>query len=131
MRRDHRVVVDIYDPRGRVGSVRYVMHVAACRQAGADVEELPDTGLTRQETHRAAEELSVIPCRYRRIRYCRQQFCCSLPVGGVIIFPAQEAIIDPGHIRNACIKRLLVRRLWTVRSHDGDTPPFSQRRAWL
>jgi hypothetical protein len=54
----HRFVVDIDDAGVRVGLLRDLARVRAGRQAGPDVEELPDPGIA-EEPDRADQELAV------------------------------------------------------------------------
>jgi hypothetical protein len=44
------------------------MNVARCRNASADVEELPDAGLTGDEPHGTLEERPVLPCHRPDLR---------------------------------------------------------------
>jgi hypothetical protein len=56
----HGVVVDVDHPGRRLDRLRDLVHVAPGRQAGAEVEKLPDPGLARQEAA-AGEILTGAP----------------------------------------------------------------------
>jgi hypothetical protein len=59
---DHRIVVDVYDVRGRVLVSGYLVDVAECGQAGPDVDELRDARLIHQVPHGTRDERPVDPC---------------------------------------------------------------------
>jgi hypothetical protein len=58
---DDGIVVDVDDARDRGRVLRDLVGVVRTGQAGADVEELPDTRLSRQVADRAAKEAPVGP----------------------------------------------------------------------
>ena len=55
MRHDRRIMVDIDDARIRIDRTGHLMDAPIGRQAGADVEELPDAPLS-QKPDGAAQE---------------------------------------------------------------------------
>jgi hypothetical protein len=54
-----RVVVDVHDPGVGRDALSHLVGVVRRRDASADVQELPDPGLIRQESHHPAEERPV------------------------------------------------------------------------
>ena len=104
---DHqRVVVAVDDPGVPAGGLGDLVDVALGGQAGADVQELPDPRVAGQVPHRPAQEPAVGPGGHRGIRHRRQQFPRSRPVGGEIILPAQQVVVNPRDIRDADIESL-------------------------
>src|SRR5690606_14578101 len=57
---DDRVVVDVDHAHGRVDRLGDLVGVVRGGDAGADVEELPHTGLGGQVGHRPAQEAAVL-----------------------------------------------------------------------
>ena len=82
------VVVHVNHVGRRRGRLRYLMHVARGRQAGPDVEELPDTRLGRQVPDRASEERAVLAGRDADGGVGRQDLVRRFAVGGEVILPA-------------------------------------------
>ena len=75
------------------------MHVALGGQPGAYVDELADA-LSGQVPHCAAQEPAVLPARGDPIRdEPHERFGCR-PVGFEVVFPAEQVVIDPGHVRD-------------------------------
>ena len=64
MRDDDGVIVHVHHPAGRIGSLGDLMSVLGGRQAGPDVEVLPDA-LPGQPGHGTSEEQPVFPARSR------------------------------------------------------------------
>jgi hypothetical protein len=93
MRADDRVIVDIHDPRPRVGGAGDLMHVALRGQAGADVHELADAGRRHQVPHYPPQECPVGASARRRVRSHLQGEFDNCAVGSVVVLPAQMLII--------------------------------------
>jgi hypothetical protein len=79
------------------------VHAAHGRQAGADVQELADA-LAGQVADGALQEVPVIPARPLDARQLLHQPVACLPVGGEIVLPAEEIVINPRDIRDRGIK---------------------------
>jgi hypothetical protein len=69
-------------------------------QARADVEELPDTPLGGEEMDDPAEEGPVHPGRPGTARDHRQELRGGGPIGVEVVLPAEDEVIDPGHVRH-------------------------------
>ena len=59
MHADHRVVVDVHHPRGRVDLVGHLVHVALRGQARTNVDQLAQTRIGDQVPDGAAQERPV------------------------------------------------------------------------
>ena len=68
------------------------MDIILSRQAGADIDELADTRIGRQELYRALQEQPVMPAGENALGNQPQQLFCRVPVGSVIILPAQPVL---------------------------------------
>ena len=99
MRSDHGIVVDIDHPRLLRHPLGQFVHVGLGRQAAAEVQELPDTAPGGQVTHHPAEKRPIV-ARYRRDVGNRvDEPPGRLPVGGKIVFSAEQVIVNPGDVR--------------------------------
>jgi hypothetical protein len=99
VREHQRVVVDVDDPgRGR-DRLRHLVHVIRGRQAGPDVEELPNAGLGGQVPDRAAEERPVLARGDADGRVGLQDLLGGLAVGRKVVLAAEEVVVDPRHVR--------------------------------
>jgi hypothetical protein len=103
--REHdRVVVHVYDPRPRCLPLGDLVDVVLLRDAGADVEELPDPRLVNQMAHDPAEEGSVGACVVAdalepagpRGIGPLGRLPVDLEVGG----PAKKVVVDTRHVRD-------------------------------
>jgi hypothetical protein len=109
VRQHDRVVIHIHDSRFRRYALGHLVGVIRRRDAGTDIEELPDPRLSRQETHRPAEECPIrADPNGRQAGIGLQDFIADFTVGGEIVLPAKQVVIYPGLVRDAGVD---VRRL--------------------
>ena len=66
MHMDNRIIVHIRHPHSRIDLMGDLMHIPGGRNTGPDINNLPDTGLTNQETHHPPEERAVLPGDFPR-----------------------------------------------------------------
>jgi hypothetical protein len=81
------------------------------RDAGADVQELPDPRLDREEPHYPAQECPVRAAHANHVRVSLQDLLADGPVSGKVVLPADQVVIHPGLVGNADIN---VRRLVAI-----------------
>src|SRR5260370_23236131 len=98
------IVVNVEHSRSRLPSLRNLVHIAARRQAGADVNVLVDARFGGKELNGALQESSVLPSGQGRLRHQASQLLRSLSVSGKVVFAAKQTVIDPRHIRHGCIE---------------------------
>lgn len=81
-----RVIIHIGHPDTRVNLLGDLMHIARCRDASTDIDDLPDAGLVDEVPHRALHERPVllrhIPGLRHCLKYCRRGF----PVDHIVVF---------------------------------------------
>ena len=94
-----RVAVGVQHPRVRRDQLGDLVHVARGRDAGADVDELADARLLREEPHRTAQESPVRPAGSRDPRVQGLHPGAQLAVGRQVMRPAQPVVIDPRDAR--------------------------------
>jgi hypothetical protein len=82
------VVVDIDDARVRVSLLRDLVHVWAGRQAGPDVEKLPDPGIA-EEPDRADQELAVAARVNAHVRHQLEPAVADCPVDREVVLTAE------------------------------------------
>jgi hypothetical protein len=99
VREHHRVAVHVHDARRRRYRLRHLVHVVGGGQAGADVKELPDARLGRQEPHRAAEEPAVLPQPGPPRGPCGQRLIGHGAVGGEVVLAADVVVIHARRMR--------------------------------
>jgi hypothetical protein len=87
VRQHHLVVVRVDDPGLRHGRLGHLAGVVRGRDAGADVEELPDAPLGHVP-HRAAEERPVLAGDHAHDRQGGQHVIAYLAVGDVVVLAA-------------------------------------------
>jgi hypothetical protein len=104
MRQDQRVVVDVDDARLRSHPLGDLVGVVGGGQAGADVEELPDAGLTGQVTHRAGEEGAARLGVLHNGREDLADLVADLAVDGVVVLAAEPVVPDPGAVGGARVQ---------------------------
>jgi hypothetical protein len=104
MHQHERVVVHVDDPRLRRYLLSDLVSVVGGRQAGADVEELPDPGLAGQVTDRADQETALHMGDIGDVGKHPQDHVADLAVGREVILAAQQVIPDPGRVRDASVK---------------------------
>ena len=96
---DHdRVVVHVRYPRFRVDAPGDLVRVHRGRQAGTDVDELPDPA-SRHIADGTHKELPVLPGHLRGDRVDRQHRLRKLAVGREVFHPAQPVVPDSGDVR--------------------------------
>ena len=95
-----RVVVHVNDPGVRRDCLGDLVHVPVGGQPGAEVEELPDARLGGQEPDRAAEERPVGPGHLGELGGHFHHLAGGSPVGGEVVLPAEQVVIDPGRGRD-------------------------------
>jgi len=100
VREDEGVVVHVDHARFRGDGLGHLVRVARGRQAGADVQELPDPGPRRQVPDRPAQERPVGPSQPDDVREHRHDLVADLTVGLVVVLAAQPVIPDPGGMRD-------------------------------
>ena len=76
------------------------MHVRLGRQAGADIEELPDARLGHQPGHGPVHERPVGADITDHSRPDRDDRFGRLPVSSEVVLAAQPVVIDPGRMRH-------------------------------
>ena len=96
-----RVVVHVdHAAAGRHG-LRYLVGVVRGRDAGADVEELPDPGLGGQEPHHPGEERAVGSHRGDDAGVGLDHRVAGRAVGGEVVLAAQPIVMHPGAVGHA------------------------------
>src|SRR5690606_26850369 len=91
---DERVVVDVDDAGVGRGALRHLVGVVDGRQAGADVEELPDADLAGQVPDRAGEEGPGVPRHVHDLRVDGDELVAGGAVDGVVLLAAQPVVPD-------------------------------------
>jgi hypothetical protein len=81
---------------GRMGDL---VRIAGRRDAGADVEELPDASGAGQVPDRAGEKSPLSPDTTTESRPSGQRPLDRLPVDGEVALPAKPVVIDPRLMR--------------------------------
>jgi len=79
--------------------LRDLVHVLGARQAGADVQELADSGLARQVPDGAPQEGPVLADRRAHRGPALHGFKPGFPVDGEMVRAAQVEVVDPGRMR--------------------------------
>jgi hypothetical protein len=75
-----------------------LMHTVHGRQPRADVQELTDPSLTRQEPHRQREKRPVLAHHQGCAGHRFQQPGGGFPIGSEVVLATEQAIIDAGHV---------------------------------
>jgi hypothetical protein len=111
MRQDHRVVIDVGDPRLGGNGLGDLMGVTRRGDAGADVEELADSPLPGQVAHGASEEGAVGADRGDQAGERLQGLFAGGPVSGEVVFAEIETC------QHTCEARQVAdcAHKWTVR----------------
>ena len=117
--REHdRVVVHVDDESLRGDRLGDRVGVTRGRDAGADVQELPDPLIGGQVAHRAGQEG---PGRADRCHQAGEDGHCFLTraaVGGEVVPPAEPVVLDPGDVGHAGIDP----DWWRARTGCGVAP---------
>ena len=93
-------MIDVDDPGRRIGVQRHLVHVSHRGQPGTDVDQLPDARLMHQVTDHPAHEGAVNSGRLANIRQMCRDRSRGFPVGRVIIFAAEEVVVNARRTRN-------------------------------
>jgi hypothetical protein len=101
---DHRVVVHVDDPGIRCDPLRHLMRVLIRWQPGADIEELPDSGLARQVAHRAPQEQPRGPGHVPDSRVQGGELVARRLVDLVVVLAAAPVVPDTRRHRNRDIQ---------------------------
>ena len=109
------VVVDVDHAGIRGDALRHLVRVAGGRDAGADIQELPDGGLGGQVPGRPAEEGPVGAHPVAQPGRRGQHALGRLPVGGEVILAAQPVVVDAGLVGVPGIELRQV-----IAGHSGD-----------
>jgi hypothetical protein len=100
----HRVIIGVDDPRLGSDPLRDVVGVVGRRQAGPDIEELPDALAIRQLVHRVDQEQPRGPGDQRQGRHHVEHLLGRLPVGGEIVLAAQPVVPHPRRVRHGGVE---------------------------
>jgi hypothetical protein len=101
---DHRIVVHVDHAGRRRDRLGDLVGVVRGRDAGADVEELPNAGLGRQVAHRATQERTVRAHGEDQVRIGLESLVARVPVDLVIVLAAQPVVVHPGHVGHAGVQ---------------------------
>jgi hypothetical protein len=108
--RDHdRVVVHVGDADAGLSFAGDLVDRAGPGKPGPNIDELADPGLGGQVPGDPGQERPVVCRSLSDSRYGRGQAPPGRPVGGVMVLPAYQPVIDPGRIRDA-----LINPAWTL-----------------
>jgi alditol oxidase len=99
-----RVVVHVHHTGLRRDRLGDLVGVARRRDAGADVEELPDPRLGGEVADDAAEERPVGPRGERPLGVDLECHLGLGPVGGVIVLAAKQVVVNPRLMRDAGVE---------------------------
>lgn len=81
------------------GAIRWATSwVVGGRQAGADVEELPDTGLLGQVTDGPPEQAPILHCHDPDGREELGDLVAGLPVGREVVLAAEQVVVAPSGV---------------------------------
>jgi hypothetical protein len=97
---DQGIVVHVDDPGVGGDSLGDLVGVVGGRQAGADVQELANLGLTGQVADGAGEELPGGPCDVDDFGEDLAILVTGGPVHRVVVLAAQPVVPDPGRVRH-------------------------------
>src|SRR5690606_37867666 len=93
-------LVDVDDLGVGCDGLGHLVGVLHRGQPGADVEELADPGLGRQEADGADQEVARLHRHVRDLRVHRSHRVADLPVGGVVVLAAQPVVPDARPVRD-------------------------------
>jgi len=96
----HRVVVHVHDAGVRRHRLGHLVGVVRRGDAGADVEELGDPGLGREEAHGPGQERPVGPDRRDDARIGGHDRIAGRAVGGEVVLAAEPVIVHAGAVRH-------------------------------
>jgi hypothetical protein len=98
MHQHDRVVVDIDDPGGRVDRLDDLVDVGAGRDAGAEVEELPDPQLPGKEAHGPTHEAAVLQDADADAWEHGRDRLPGVAVGGEVVLAAKPVVVSAGRM---------------------------------
>jgi hypothetical protein len=99
------VVVHVHHPALRRDGLGDLVGVACGRDAGADVEKLPDPRLPGEVADNPAQEGPVGPGREAHFRGDLEHGIDGGPVGRIVVLAAQQVVVDPGLVGHAGVER--------------------------
>jgi len=99
VRQDERIVVGVHNAAGGRDPLGDLMGVTGARQAGANVEKLPDTRFAGQVADRAREELPVLPGGDACHRQSLQGEFGGRAIDREVVLAAEKIIIHPRRMR--------------------------------
>ena len=105
MGEDDRVVVYVNDAGLRCDLLGDLVSVARRRDAGPDVEELPDPSLRGEVPDHPAEERAVRVGAGDQLRVDLNRRLSGCPVGGVIVLAAKHVVVNAGLVRHSGVER--------------------------
>ena len=114
MEQDDGIVIDVDNARVRRRRKHDLVRIVSGRDAGADVEKLPDPGLGGQESGRPGEERPVGPHRLDDSRVGGDNGVAGRPVSGEIVLAAEPVVMHARTMRDARIDADPVRRLVSI-----------------
>ena len=115
VRQHDGVVVHVDHPALGGDGLGDLVAVGRGRDAGPDVEELPDPRLGGQVADRAGHEGTVGAHRVDQVRIGLQRRVAGRPVHRVVVLAAEPVIVDPGDVRHAGVKGRVVAVRWILR----------------
>ena len=92
----HRIAVHVADQRVRRDRLGHLVGAVRGREAGPDVEELPDPGLGREVAHRPDQECPGGPDRSGQAGEPGHRLVAGLPVHREVVPAAEPVVADPG-----------------------------------
>ena len=100
----HGIVVHINHPAAGLHALGDLVGVVRRRDAGADVQKLPDARHPRQVAHRIGQESPLRADIAQDSRIGLNHLLGGLPVNREIILAAQPVVVDPGDVRHAGVQ---------------------------
>jgi hypothetical protein len=116
VRQHLRVIIHVTHGGKRVYPLCDLVHVVRGGQARAEVKELVDAELPRHIAHGTNQAGTIIKRDLHRTGEFLGENRCDHPVGGKVVFPAEQVIIGPRdarHFRIKCLRH-------TAMSSPGD-----------
>jgi hypothetical protein len=117
-RHGDRVLVYVHHACVRGDVLRDLVHIADGREAGAEVDELPDA-LAGQEPHGAAQEGAVVSRDEFGVWFQFEELLGQPPVDGEVLAAAPEVVVDLGGAGHVRAGRIAWRRLGLAGGPDG------------
>ena len=111
MSEDDRIVIHVDNPGLRGDRLGDLVGVARGGNAGADVEELPDSRLAGEVADGAPEKRPVGAGGEARVRVDLEHCLGGDAVGGEVVLAAEQVVVHPGLVRDADVERRRARLL--------------------